>query len=570
MPKKRDTWATTVSNEILQSTPTHEQNRQEAVYALIRNERHYRADLESLNTRLVEPLYEFDRIDPAIRKKFIRAIFKNFDEIRQTNQKLTLALIERQRDFESLVPTVSDLFASYLLPSLDTYEEYCSNLPRATYLLTTSTEFPVSITQPHWPLLRKPLEHLERYPPLFEAVISATEDDHPDHEVLSLCRDTITTWLEQLKQTLERRQAVLDVEKWVGNKWQMDAPHRAIIYRCTTERNEEIIVMDHYILIVTSQVIAIPLPILLCVPSKTSIMLAHPPRGITYPVQLKNPNALLDAIINAKQTLNRHSLWSEPLVSSSVESFTAAALLPDQETLVAGSQYGVTLYPSRERILHNIDVVKLFVVHHYLVVQTTRDLALYKINHYDNFHLITQTADCCHGIGHYVVYQDRNDLLVHVYNTCKRKVTKTIDVQGTRVSNLSTWQNKLVITCDDEFIIVDILGRSMRRRISVPSATRKKALGIVGDGYLCYNQMVYTMEHEYVCDWEIRPKYVVYQDPYLVAFDQKQCIEMRHAETGALAYMLYEERCRLIGPNDGVIHVCVQTGKRQNISTLMK
>ena len=49
--KKRNTWANSgVSSQVLLSTPVHEQSRQEAIFALIRNERYFRNELDLLHT----------------------------------------------------------------------------------------------------------------------------------------------------------------------------------------------------------------------------------------------------------------------------------------------------------------------------------------------------------------------------------------------------------------------------------------------------------------------------------------------------------------------------------------
>ncbi|KAI9272686.1 hypothetical protein BDA99DRAFT_498969 [Phascolomyces articulosus] len=699
--RKRNTWASSVSNQVLLSTPVHERSRQEAVFALIRNERHYRNELDTLQTRLVQPLYEFDRVDPQERATFIRSVFKNLPELRHANHKLVHALTERQKTFSSVIPTVSDVFSAHILPILDDYQDYCNNLPRATYLLTTHTQFPQQLTQTYWPLIKKPLEHLQRYPALLKAIMDATttcttmtsatspiiaatpmtmnttttlvvdpDDEHPDNEVLQLCLEAIQLCLDNLKDQLETRKQLLDIEKWVGNTWQLDALERRIMHRCRatnmTDNNDpgnkinkrksregEIIVLDHVVLVLLPPVLFIPLPIVVCVPHQHHLTLAHPPRGLTFPVQLLDSSSeqLIQVIHDAQKELKQKQptmLSQPPLASSTFESWTAAVRLPSslenqQESLVVSSHHGVTVYPSREHIL-DIDVSGLATiscvssssksVSTYLIIASRRLqlLLIYKIypnpdcnspssgscssgddhdgaeKHWKEQQplVIENVLDGFHVVDKYVVYQDKKDMLVHLYNPRKRRTVKTIDVQSVRVSGFCSYSNgnrggqqqkTLVMACDEDFILVDLSGQTMRRRIGLKEkgkaltiiTPRTPLSSILGDGHdqadphhcqkqherLCYNRFVYTMDQKtLICEWEIRPKHVVYTNPYLLAFDQKQCVEIRHAETGALVHILYEERCKLIGKstNDNTeeIFFSVQKDRRYNIVTFVK
>ncbi|KAI9488795.1 Dbl homology domain-containing protein [Zychaea mexicana] len=550
--RKRNTWASSVSDQVLLSTPIHEQSRQEAVYALIHNERHYRNELDTLYTRLVQPLYEFDRVDPQERATFIQSVFQNLKDLKQANQKLVHALSDRQKEFESLIPTVSDVFSAHFLPILDDYQVYCSNLPRATYLLTTHPTFPPHLTQQEWPLLKTPLQHLERYPTLLKRVIVTTTDDHPDHEVLSLCLDAIQLCLENLNQQLETKKELLEIEKWVGNAWRLDAPERRIMYRCKAQsvvvsstatsssssssqqqqqqqQLGDIIVLDHVVLVLLPPVLFIPLPIVVyIVPSHhhdtttpAIVTLAHPPRGITYRVQLDAPQKLVEAIADAQKELKQkqpHLLSDPPLVSSTIESWTAAVRLPDGR-LAVGSHHGVTLYPSRERIIE-IDCSKLAILaknHHdhdsgpFLVVASHRRqlLLIYKLNETNNRMMrdqqpwmIENVLDGFHVIDQYIVYQDRADMLVHLWNPRKRRSVKTMDVQSVRVSGFSSFieqeRHWLVMACDADFVLVDISGQAMRRRISLKDSGGvnggSKALSLAVNGErLCYNRALWCI-----------------------------------------------------------------------------
>ncbi|KAI7852380.1 Dbl homology domain-containing protein [Circinella umbellata] len=515
--KKRNTWANSgISTQTLLSTPVHEQSRQEAIFALIRNERYFRNELDILYTRLIQPLYEFDHVDPQERALFIHSVFKNLSAIKRTHHKLVSELTERQKEFASLVPTVSDVFSAHILPILDEYQVYCSNLPRATYLLTTHTEFPQQLTQKYWPLIKKPLEHLQRYPALLEAVIDATKstvtnsvttaiitpkttttttttlvdnDDHPDNEILQLCLDAIRLCLDNINDQLKIKKQLLDIEKWVGNTWQLDAQERRIMYRCRvsiitmlktdmnshynnsdnkkTSREGEIVVLDHVVLVLLPPVLSIPLPIVICVPDsqdQSRITLAHPPRGITYPVQLLDSSSeqLISAIQEAQKELKQKQptiISRSPLVSSTFESWTSAVRLPSSSSvynggsLVVGSRHGVTIYPSRQHII-DIDVSGLAILSSlpslptYLVIASHRCqlILLYKINSETNDDndsnqeknhwkeqqplVIENVLDGFHVIDHYVIYQDKTDMLVHQWSPRKRRTIKTIDVQS--------------------------------------------------------------------------------------------------------------------------------------------
>ncbi|KAI9488815.1 hypothetical protein BDB00DRAFT_791600 [Zychaea mexicana] len=167
---------------------------------------------------------------------------------------------------------------------------------------------------------------------------------------------------------LETNNEPLEIEKWVGNAWWLDAPERRIMYRCKAQS---------------------------VVVSSTATSSSSSQQQQQQQQQLDAPQKLVEAIADAQKELKQkqpHLLSDAPLVSSTIQSWTAAVRLPDGR-LVVGSHHGVTLYPSRERIIE-IDCFKLAIFatnhHHdsgpFLVVTSHRRqvLLLYKLDGNNN------------------------------------------------------------------------------------------------------------------------------------------------------------------------------------------
>ncbi|KAI8973277.1 CNH domain-containing protein [Mycotypha africana] len=169
---------------------------------------------------------------------------------------------------------------------------------------------------------------------------------------------------------------------------------------------------------------------------------------------------------------------------------------------------------------------------------------------------------------------------------------------GAESSNVHFLKSKLLIVCERGFEIIDPENLSVGGR-DIPDkgdpqfnfvhrnidSNKPLAMYRVHDKFLlCYNKFAFYVNNRngslvqrgpqkppVLCEWEGNPDHIVYQYPYIVAFDP-QFIEIRHVDTGDLVQIIPGDQIRLTNyqtMNDlTIIQGCMTHLSRPDIQTL--
>ncbi|KAF5341704.1 hypothetical protein D9611_001832 [Ephemerocybe angulata] len=138
LPEPDQEWHKLVPEEALQALEDSEIKRQGIIFELLKAERDYVADLETIEEVFVKRLKEANPpvIPAANMQNFLNNVFGNLREILVHHQKMLEALFERQRESHPLIPSLADIILETILkPEFrDAYETYIKNYPMAESL----------------------------------------------------------------------------------------------------------------------------------------------------------------------------------------------------------------------------------------------------------------------------------------------------------------------------------------------------------------------------------------------------------------------------------------------------
>lgn len=198
----RDDWAVNVDQYILNSLTDRQRSRQEIIRQAIQAELAYDADLSSLRSLYVDSLRRSNPpvIDPPYRmEQFIEEVFANFVELHEACQRVleSFTIRERESARRPLIESCGDIFLQAAAEFRGIYPEYLGNLPQAEARMKKemeeNTEFRLFCERVVREkdrrydlkfLITRPSTQLQRYPATLEAILNATDSDHPDREFL--------------------------------------------------------------------------------------------------------------------------------------------------------------------------------------------------------------------------------------------------------------------------------------------------------------------------------------------------------------------------------------------------
>ncbi|KAF7790213.1 hypothetical protein EIP86_001165 [Pleurotus ostreatoroseus] len=203
----KDEWASTVPQDVLQSLPPSEISRQNIIYKLVSREKQYLRDLDTVESLFIRPLRT--TIPPIIRPseidEFIEVCFANIQELREVNRRLLEVMYVRQREQAPVVKGIGDIFLDAATEFRTVYPTYVGNLPNAEKRMKDEAdhnpEFKRFLEQcarhpdahrldlKHF--LNRPSEHLQKYPPMLEAICKETTDGNPDIDFLKEAIESI-------------------------------------------------------------------------------------------------------------------------------------------------------------------------------------------------------------------------------------------------------------------------------------------------------------------------------------------------------------------------------------------
>ncbi|KIY49932.1 Dbl homology domain-containing protein, partial [Fistulina hepatica ATCC 64428] len=195
-------WQDTVSPALLASLSPKEIRRQTIIFKLIAREEAYLRDLDTVESVFIRPL--LNASPPVVENpaEFVEAIFSNISELRGCNHRLLEVLCVRQREHAPLIRMTGDIFLEAATEFRFVYPVYMGNHSMAEKRLKdeldTNSKFRLFIEQrsrqytrdgdgPRLDLrhfLNRPVEHLQRYPFLLEALYHETESNNADGDFL--------------------------------------------------------------------------------------------------------------------------------------------------------------------------------------------------------------------------------------------------------------------------------------------------------------------------------------------------------------------------------------------------
>ncbi|TRM58720.1 CNH domain-containing protein [Schizophyllum amplum] len=229
-------WPNTVPPEVLASLPDSEINRQTIIHKLISKEEQYVHDLDIVDRVFIRPLRTTN--PPVIPRHdvddFIEDVFGNILDLRECNRRLLEVMYVRQREQAPVVQRIGDIFLDAATEFRLAYPIYAGHHPMAEKRLKEELEqnsaFRLWVEDrerqigrdadgPRLDLkhfLNRPVEHLQKYPVLLEAICRETADGNPDSEFLMESVKAI----RKLQAVAQLRSFQLAMGRGVTGKWE--------------------------------------------------------------------------------------------------------------------------------------------------------------------------------------------------------------------------------------------------------------------------------------------------------------------------------------------------------------
>ncbi|KAF8910664.1 hypothetical protein CPB84DRAFT_1842646 [Gymnopilus junonius] len=223
LPEKDQEWHRLVPTEARDALGKQEVQRQSVIFEVIKSEREYVADLETVEEVFVERLR---KADPPIIKEpyltsFLNEVFGNLRQILSYHQGLLAALFARQREQHPLIQSVADIVLDTTLKSefRIAYETYIKHYPLSEShhrkQLKRNRAYEVFIQSvSNDPRIRKrdlitflsrPVTKLPRLNLLLEQILKLTnaEYEHPDLETLPLILGILKDFIKSTQPGIE-------------------------------------------------------------------------------------------------------------------------------------------------------------------------------------------------------------------------------------------------------------------------------------------------------------------------------------------------------------------------------
>ncbi|ESK85040.1 signal transducer [Moniliophthora roreri MCA 2997] len=240
----RGDWLKAVPKEVLVSLPESEINRQTIIHKLISKEEQYIQDLDVVETMFIRPLRQanppiISSLPPSPSRNsypslhahtptsdtpvdsFIDTVFSNILDLRECNKRLLEVLYVRQREQSPVIQRIGDIFldaatefriaypiyiGGYVAAEKRLREEAENNTQWRMFVEQSTREVqrhrkpstpglengpsgsqahqvsPIRLDLKHY--LNRPIEHLQKYPVLLEAILNETVEGNPDAEYL--------------------------------------------------------------------------------------------------------------------------------------------------------------------------------------------------------------------------------------------------------------------------------------------------------------------------------------------------------------------------------------------------
>ncbi|KAF5362265.1 hypothetical protein D9756_002201 [Leucocoprinus leucothites] len=234
---QQEPWPMTVSADLLATLSDNEINRQTIIHKLLSKEEQYVHDLDLVESVFIDPLRHSGlSVSSGSLNEFIHEIFGNLIQVRDINKRLLEILYVRQREQAPIVGGIGDIFLDAATTDFkEVYPIYIGHYPIAEKQLREelerNPEFRLFVENcsrrqitrlgqsPRLDLkhfLNRPVEHLQKYRVLLEAIYKETDRSNPDGDFLT---EAIKA-LNKL-QTLAQVHAFQETVMWgSARKWE--------------------------------------------------------------------------------------------------------------------------------------------------------------------------------------------------------------------------------------------------------------------------------------------------------------------------------------------------------------
>ncbi|KAI0833461.1 hypothetical protein BC628DRAFT_1308074 [Trametes gibbosa] len=187
-----------------------EVQRQSILFEIIKSEKDYVADLQTVKEVFIEPIINTLTVPQHRVNGFISEVFFNIDQILAHHQRMLGALFERQREQHPLVQSLSDIILDNSLLFQNDYEDYIKHYPiaearhrselrrnqRYQYMLQQCSLAPSVRKRDLITFLSRPVTRLPRLLLLLENAKKNTEPDHPDMETIPLLISILSDFIK--------------------------------------------------------------------------------------------------------------------------------------------------------------------------------------------------------------------------------------------------------------------------------------------------------------------------------------------------------------------------------------
>ncbi|KAI9189284.1 RHO1 GDP-GTP exchange protein 2 [Blastocladiella emersonii ATCC 22665] len=186
-------WSAMVPEAILNAASEREVKRQEAIFELVVTEETFVEDLELVEKLYMDTIVREGYLPRERTREFVRAVFGNVGEIRETAKRLAGALVRRQQE-KYVVARIGDVFRMHVAAMEAPIVAYAATHPWAKHhleaeiaynpelgrFLAETERLPQTRRLPIQSFLGRPISRIARYPLLLGAIAKQTPPDHPD------------------------------------------------------------------------------------------------------------------------------------------------------------------------------------------------------------------------------------------------------------------------------------------------------------------------------------------------------------------------------------------------------
>ncbi|CAG7819144.1 unnamed protein product [Allacma fusca] len=215
--------------------------RQDAIKELVATEESYLKDMNVVKECFIIPLLN----SGMLTKEELEAVFVNWDDLIDCNNKLLMAFKVRWRSF-GRIQVIGDILIQQL-PSMQIYIRFCStnqkamailqskctSMPAFTKYLQNLNTNPKTQNLPLSSYLLKPIQRITKYPLLIQKILQATSTNHPDRrhleEALARAEELCSQVNEGVRETENS-----DRLEWLQQSLIFDAQEERIVFNSLT------------------------------------------------------------------------------------------------------------------------------------------------------------------------------------------------------------------------------------------------------------------------------------------------------------------------------------------------